>query len=39
MYQKKIDGCENNPEKSCATKVNKHIPSGFSISTMLFFRS
>ena len=39
MYQKNIDGCKNNPEKSCATKVNKHIPSGFSICTMFSFRS
>ena len=28
----KIDGCKNNPENSCTTKVSKHIPSGFSMS-------
>ena len=31
---KKIDGCTNNPENSRATKVRKHIPSGFSMSTI-----
>ena len=30
----KIDGCKNNPEISSKTKVNEHIPSGFSISTI-----
>ena len=27
----KIDTCENDPNKSCTTKINKHIPSGYSI--------
>ena len=31
----KIDGCKNN----LATKVTKHIPSGFSMSTISSFRS
>ena len=35
----KIDGCKNNPENSFATKVSKHIPSGFSMSTISSFRS
>ena len=35
----KIDGCKNNHKKSCTTKVCKHIPSGFSISTISSFRS
>ena len=28
----KIDGCENNYEKSFTAKVGEHIPSGFSMS-------
>ena len=35
----KIDGCKNNPENSSTTKVNKHTPSGISISTILSFKS
>ena len=35
----KIDGCKNNPENSSTTKVSKHIPSGFSMSTISSFRS
>ena len=35
----KIDGCTNNPENSSTTKVRKHIPSGFSMSTISSFRS
>ena len=35
----KIDGCKNNPENSSTTKVSKHIPSGFSMSTTSSFRS
>ena len=30
---------QNNPENSSTTKVNKHIPSGFSMSTISSFRS
>ena len=26
---KKIDGCENNPENTLATKEGEHIPCGF----------
>ena len=35
----KIDECKNNPENSSATNVGKHIPSGFSISTISSFKS
>ena len=35
----KIDGCKNNPETSSTTKVREPIPSGFSMSTILSFRS
>ena len=34
-----IDGCKNNPENSSTTKLSKHIPSGFSMSTISSFRS
>ena len=37
-FIEKIDGCKNNPESSSTTKVSKHIPSGFSISTVPPFR-
>ena len=39
MYNKKIDGCKINPENSSTTKVKEHIPSGFSMPTILSFRS
>ena len=35
----KIDGCKSNPENSSKTKVNKHIPSGFLISSISSFKS
>ena len=35
----KIDGCKNNPEDTSATKESEHIQSGFSISTISFFKS
>ena len=35
----KIDGCKNNTEHSYTTKVSKHIPLGFSPSTISLFRS
>ena len=35
----KIDRCENDPENSFTTKVGEHVPSGFSISTSLSFKS
>ena len=35
----KTDGCKNNLENSSTTKVSKHIPSGFSMSTISSFRS
>ena len=30
----RTDGCKNNHENSSTTKVNEHIPSGFSMSTI-----
>ena len=27
---KKVDGCVNNPEKSSTTKIEEHIPCGYS---------
>ena len=35
----KIDGCQNNPENSSTTIVREHIPSGFSMSTILSFKN
>ena len=34
----KTDRCKNDPENSSTTKVSKHIPSGFSLSTISSFR-
>ena len=34
-----IDGCKINPENSSTTKVSKHVPSIFSMSTISSFRS
>ena len=34
-----IDGCKNNPENSSTTKVTEHIPSGFSMSTISYFKA
>ena len=36
---KKIYVCKNNPENSSETKVSEHISSGFSMSTISWFRS
>ena len=36
---KKIDECKNNLKNLTTTKVSKHIPSGFSMSTICSFRS
>ena len=35
----RTDGCKNNRENSSTTKVNEHIPSGFSMSAISWFRS
>ena len=35
----KIDGYKNNSENSSTAYVSKHIPSGFSMSTISSFRS
>ena len=34
---RKIDGCENNPEKSSTTKIGEHIPCRYSMSTISGF--
>ena len=34
---KKIDGCENNPENSSTTKIGEHIPCRYSMSTIWGF--
>ena len=34
-----IDGCKNNPENSSTIKIFEHIPSGFSMSTILSFKN
>ena len=34
---KKISTCINNPNESSTTKINKHIPSGYSIFTSFSF--
>ena len=34
---KKIDTCQNNPELLSTTKINQHIPSGYSIYTNCSF--
>ena len=35
---KKIDTCYNNPDLSSTTKINQHIPSGYSIYTQLHLK-
>ena len=35
----RIYGCRINPENSSSPNVSKHIPSGFSMSTISLFRS
>ena len=35
----KIDGCKNNPGNSFTAKISRHIPSGFSVSTIPSLRS
>ena len=37
MLIKKIDTCYNNPDLSSTTKINQHIPSGYSIYTNCSF--
>ena len=39
MLIEKIDGCKNNPERSSLTKVGKHVPLGFLMSTISSFKS
>ena len=35
----KIVGCKNKPGNSLTTKLAKHIPSGFSVSTKSSFKN
>ena len=37
ILKKKIDTCQNNPDLSSTTKINQHIPSGYSIYTSCVF--
>ena len=37
--KEKINGCKNSPKSSSTTKVMKHIPSGFSMTTISLFRN
>ena len=37
VYLKKMSNCYNNPKKSSATKINEHIPSGYSMFTHCSF--
>ena len=39
IIQYKIDQRRNNPENSSVTKLSRHIPSVFSMSTILSLRS
>ena len=32
---KRVDGCKNNPKTSSTAKVVEHIPSSYSLSTIL----
>ena len=34
---KKIDGCENNPEKSSTSKIGEHTHCGYSMSAISVF--
>ena len=35
---KNIDRCKNNPEYSSTTKVNEHVPSGFNVYNIFFYK-
>ena len=35
----KIDGCKNNSENLSTTKISEHIPSAFSMSTIVVVMS
>ena len=37
MFARKMSTCQNNPNKSSTTKINKHTPSGYSIFTNCSF--
>ena len=35
----KIGACKNNPKNSSTNKFGRHIPSGFSMSTIISFKN
>ena len=37
MFIRKMSTCINNPNESSTTKINKHVPSGYSIFTHCSF--
>ena len=37
MFTQKMSTCQNNPNKSSTTKINKHTPSGYSLFTHCSF--
>ena len=37
MFARKMSTCQNDPNKSSTTKINKHTPSGYSIFTNCSF--
>ena len=37
MFTRKMSTCQNNPNKSSTTKINKHTPSGYSLLTHCSF--
>ena len=38
-FLEKMNICHNNPKKSSATKINKHIPCGYSFFTHCSFNT
>ena len=37
LIKKKTDNSKNNPEKSLAAKIRKHVPCGYLMSTIVTF--
>ena len=37
MFTRKMNTCQNNPNKSSTTKINTHAPSGYSLFTHCSF--
>ena len=38
VFNKNMYRCKSDPEKSSATRVSEHVPSGFSMSTIWSFK-